>query len=345
VARAAGLRYVTDEKPGITRIRTREGFAYVSTTGDPIDDEATLARIKALVIPPAWEDVWISPSGDGHLQATGRDARGRKQYRYHASWRAIRDEAKYDRMLDFARALPVIRERTDRDLSRPGLPRDKVLATVVRLLEITLIRIGNEEYARENNSFGLTTLRNRHVDVSGSTLRFKFRGKHGKQHEVGIRNRKLANVVKRLQELPGQDLFQYIDDDGQTQTIESSDVNQYLRDITGRDFTAKDFRTWGGTILAALALRELGGFETEAEAKHRILRAVEFVSRKLGNTPAICRKCYIHPAVFDAYRDGSLEGALKRNGGSPADELDNLTDEETSVVRLLRKRLKETNAA
>ena len=338
IARAAGLRYVTDAKPGITRARTADGFAYFDAAGRPLENDADLARIKALAIPPAWEAVWISPAANGHLQATGRDARGRKQYRYHASWRAIRDEAKYDRMLDFARALPAIRERTDKDLSRPGLPRDKVLAAVVRLLEVTLIRVGNEEYARENKSFGLTTLRTRHVNVSGSTLRFSFRGKHGKQHEVGIRNRKLANVVKRLEELPGQELFQYVDADGETQSIESSDVNQYLREITGRDFTAKDFRTWGGTILAALALHELGGFDTETEAKHRVLRATEFVAHRLGNTPAICRKCYIHPAVFDAYRDGTLESALKRNGTSPGAELDELSDEETSVLRLLRKR-------
>jgi DNA topoisomerase-1 len=338
MARAAGLRYVTDAKPGVTRIRTANGFSYVDARGDPLDDEAGLARIKSLAIPPAWEDVWISPLANGHLQATGRDARGRKQYRYHASWRTIRDEAKYDRMLDFARALPAIRERTDKDLSRPGLPREKVLAAVVRLLEVTLIRVGNEEYARDNNSFGLTTLRTRHVNVSGWTLRFSFRGKHGKQHEVGIRNRKLANVVKRLADLPGQDLFQYVDEDGEAQSIESSDVNEYLRDITDRDFTAKDFRTWGGTILAALALHELGGFDTETQAKHRILRAIEFVAHRLGNTPAICRKCYIHPAVFDAYRDGTLEDALKRNGSSPETELDDLSDEETAVLRLLRKR-------
>ena len=251
----AGLRYVTDEKPGIRRLRSGKGFRYVRPDGTAVRDEQTLRRIASLVIPPAWTDVWITTDPRGHLQATGRDAKGRKQYRYHPRWRAVRDENKYERMLAFGAAMPTIRARVDADLARPGLPREKVLATVVRLLEATLIRVGNEEYARENRSYGLTTLRNRHVDVHGSELRFEFRGKSGKDHQVSVRDRRLANVIRRLQELPGQEVFQYLDADGARHTIDSDDVNAYLREISGLELSAKDFRTWAGTILCAVALR------------------------------------------------------------------------------------------
>jgi DNA topoisomerase-1 len=344
VARAAGLRYVSDAKPGIRRVSGPSGAKYVGPTGDPIEDEGELARIKSLAIPPAWTDVWISPHRNGHLQATGRDARGRKQYRYHATWREVRDQEKFDRMLEFAEVLPTIRRRVEEDLSRPGLPREKVLAAVVRLLEVTLIRVGNEEYARQNKSFGLTTLRGRHVSVSGTTLRFRFNGKHGKQHEVGIRNRQLANIIKRLQDLPGQELFQYLDDDGVPQTIGSSDVNDYLREISGSDFTAKDFRTWAGTVLAALALREYGPPASESQAKHNVVRAIEFVAARLGNTPAISRKCYVHPKVIEAYDEGVIASEPKEgtrdagasNGARAA--TDELTEEESVVMELLRAR-------
>jgi len=347
VAKAAGLRYVSDARPGITRVIGRGGFAYIGLDGEPVRDEDDLARIKSLAIPPAWTDVWIAPQANGHLQATGRDARGRKQYRYHPKWREIRDQAKYDRMLDFAGALPAIRRRVEEDLARPGLQREKVLATVVRLLEVTLIRVGNEEYARQNKSFGLTTLRNRHVSVSGSTLRFKFNGKHGKQHQVGIRNRRLARIIKRCQELPGQELFRYLDEDGQPQSIGSGDVNEYLRGITGSDFTAKDFRTWAGTVLAALALREFGAPASPTQAKHQVNRAIEFVAARLGNTPGISRKCYVHPAVIESYQEGELSAALQSLARADlrdavADETStDLTPEESAVVALLRQRVRE----
>jgi DNA topoisomerase-1 len=349
VARAAGLRYVSDARPGIRRKSGRNGFEYIGVGGSPVRDDDELLRIKALAVPPAWTDVWISPYANGHLQATGRDARGRKQYRYHARWREVRDQSKYDRMLDFAGALPSIRERVEGDLARPGLPREKVLAAVVRLLEVTLIRVGNEEYARQNKSFGLTTLRGRHVSVSGSTLRFKFNGKHGKPHEVGIRNRQLARIIKRLQELPGQELFQYLDEDGNQQAIGSGDVNDYLREVGGSEFTAKDFRTWAGTVLAALALNEFGPPETEAHAKHNVLRAIEFVAGRLGNTPAISRKCYVHPSVIEAYEEGSLTTALRGisdsgRRGAQDQAWDALTPEEKAVMELLRQRSREAVA-
>jgi DNA topoisomerase-1 len=344
VARAAGLRYVSDAKPGIRRTIGPSGTEYVSPTGDRLEDESELARIKSLAIPPAWTDVWISPYKNGHLQATGRDARGRKQYRYHETWREVRDQAKFDRMLEFAEVLPAIRRRVEADLGRPGLPREKVLAAVVRLLEVTLIRVGNEEYARQNKSFGLTTLRGRHVSVSGTTLRFRFNGKHGKQHEVGIRNRQLANIIKRLQDLPGQELFQYLDDDGEPQTIGSGDVNDYLREVSGREFTAKDFRTWAGTVLAALALSQYGPPSSESQAKHNVVRAIEFVAARLGNTPAISRKCYVHPDVIEAYGEGvvasepkGIKTVARASNGTEA-PTDGLTEEESVVMELLRAR-------
>jgi DNA topoisomerase-1 len=339
-AKAAGLRYVSDETPGIRRRRAGKGFTYTTPDGAKLTDAATLARIKSLAIPPAWTDVWICPRPNGHIQATGRDEKGRKQYRYHPRWHEVRDETKYARMIAFAGALPKIRERTAQDLAKAGLPREKVLATVVQLLEKTLIRVGNEEYAKTNKSYGLTTMRNRHVDVSGSTLHFQFRGKSGVRHSIDVDNRRLARVVERLQELPGQELFQYLDEDGQRQTIDSSDVNEYLREITGQDFTAKDFRTWAGTILASLALQEFEGFDSDTQAKKNIVRAIETVSERLGNTPTVCRKCYVHPAVLDAYLDGSMLETLKQRAEQEMTEaLKQLRPEEAAVMGLLQQRL------
>src|SRR4051812_39814074 len=340
-ARAAGLRYVSDTHPGIERRRTAKGFRYFAPDGAPVRDATTLKRIKALAIPPAWTDVWICPRADGHLQATGRDARGRKQYRYHPRWRLVRDESKYDRMMAFASALPAIRKRTDGDLSRPGLPREKVLAAVVRLLEATLIRVGNEEYARSNKSFGLTTMRDRHVRVGRKDVRFEFRGKSGVKHEIDLNDPRLARIVGRCRDLPGQVLFQYLGEDGQPRTIDSADVNEYIREAAGREFTAKDFRTWAGTVLASLALREFEGFDSEAQAKKNIVRAIEHVAERLGNTPSVCRKCYVHPEVIEAYLDGSMLETLKRRAEKElAGGLPDLRPEEAAVVALLQQRLK-----
>lgn len=306
VAKSAGLRYVSDTTPGIRRKRAGKHFSYIGLDGKPIHDQAVVQRIRSLGIPPAWTNVWICPKPNGHIQATGRDARGRKQYRYHPHWREVRDETKYNRMIEFGEALPTIRERISHDLKLPGLPHEKVLAAVIWLLDTTAIRVGNEEYARENKSFGLTTLRNRHVDIAGSKIHFHFRGKSGKEHSVTVQNRQLARIIKRCQDLPGHELFQYLDDTGKRYTIESSDVNDYLRDISGHDFTAKDFRTWAGTIFATDALHELGAFETQTQAKKNIGQAIEVAAEHLGNTKAICRKCYIHPGIIDAYLEGSL---------------------------------------
>ena len=304
-AKAAGLRYVSDAGPGIARQRAGSTFRYRAPGGKAIRDAEVLARIRKLAIPPAWEDVWICPRDDGHLQATGRDARARKQYRYHPRWREVRDETKYGRMLAFAKALPRIRRRVSQDLALQGLPRDKVLATVVRLLETTRIRVGNEEYARANDSFGLTTLRTRQVRINGSTMSFRFRGKSGVQHSVALSDRKLAAIVRRMRDLPGYELFQYVDEDGQTRAVDSADVNEYLKSVAGEEFTSKDFRTWAGTVLAAQALNESG--------KNQLSQAIARVAHQLGNTPAVCRKCYIHPAVIDAYLEDRL--AQTMNGG------------------------------
>jgi DNA topoisomerase-1 len=339
-ARLAGLRYVTERSPGVRRRRAGRGFVYLDTTGRRVRDPDTLRRIRALAIPPAWTDVWICPVPTGHVQAVGRDARRRKQYRYHARWRATRDETKYARMIAFARSLPCIRTRVDEDLARPGLPREKVLATVVRLLESTLIRVGNEEYARANRSFGLTTLRDRHVDVDGAQVRFSFRGKGGKEHTIDVRDRRMARIVRRLQDLPGQELFQYVDDGGERRSIDSADVNAYLQQITGADFTAKDFRTWAGTVLAALALAEVRGFATQREAKRNIVRAIGRVATRLGNTPTICRRCYVHPEVLHAYLDGVTIRALKtRTERAMGEGLHTLDAEEGVVLGLLQQRL------
>jgi DNA topoisomerase I len=338
-AREAGLRYVSDEMPGIRRRRSGRGFSYVDPEGRPLRDRATLRRIRSLAVPPAWSDVWICPHANGHIQATGRDARGRKQYRYHARWRLVRDSNKYERMVAFARALPKIRRRVERDLSEPGLTRGKVLAAVVRLLETTFVRVGNEEYARDNQSYGLTTLRDRHVDVHGSWVRLMFRGKGGKRHEVGLQDRRVAKVVKACQDLPGQVLFQYMED-GEERQIDSGDVNDYLREASGEDFTAKDFRTWAGTVLAARALEELEAFDSETQAKRNVVRAIESVAGMLGNTTSVCRKCYVHPAVIDAYLDGSMLQTLKQRAEQEMREgVASLRPEEAAVLALLQQRL------
>jgi DNA topoisomerase-1 len=338
-AEEAGLRYVSDAMPGIRRRRAGKGFTYIGPDGARIADPDRVDWIRALAIPPAWTDVWISPIRRGHLQATGRDARGRKQYRYHPRWRAVRDEAKYGRLIDFARALPRIRRRTDRDLRRRGLPREKVLALVVRLLQATLIRVGNDEYARENRSYGLSTMRDRHVEVRGATMRFTFRGKGGKEHEIDVRDERLARIVRQVQELPGQTLFQYRDADGARQDVASGDVNDYLREISGAEFTAKDFRTWAGTVAAAMALQEFSEIDDEAGRKKAIVRAIEAVAERLGNTPTVCRACYVHPDVLDSYLDGSLVEVLRRRARGVGRGAHALGPEEAAVLGLLQARL------
>ena len=338
-AKTAGLRYVMDSIPGIRRKRHGKSFSYVGVDGKPISEEER-DRIKSLVIPPALEDVWICPIPHGHLQATGRDAKGRKQYRYHPHWQKIRSETKFNRMIPFSSTLPLIREQVDHHLSLNGLPREKVLATVVHLLETTCIRVGNTEYAQENKSFGLTTLRNRHVDVSGNTVRFQFKGKSGVKHNIKVNDRRLAKVIKRCQDLPGYELFQYIDDEGKRQTIDSEDVNDYLRQISGEDFTAKDFRTWAGTILVARELRGLGAFETQTQAKKNVTEAIKTVSQHLGNRPATCRKYYVHPAVIEAY----LAGDLGEVDESIVDDSPySLQPEEVAVVALLEKTISQVD--
>jgi DNA topoisomerase-1 len=327
-AREAGLRYATDQVPGFTRRRRGRGFSYLDRDGKTIRDPAILARIRSIVIPPAWTDVWICPWPNGHLQATGRDARGRKQHRYHPDFRAARDEAKFGRLVEFASALPRIRKRVDRDLARPGVPREKVLAAVVRLLELTLIRVGNGEYTRLNQSFGLTTLRGRHVQIEGTAIRFRFKGKGGTPHEVDLRDRRLATVIRHCQDLPGQELFQY-SEDGTVCDVTSDDVNAYLRDISKGDFTAKDFRTWAGTVMAYQSLCELPEPPDERTTKRNVVEAVRRTAAALRNTPAVSRQAYIHPAVLEAYVDGAIEAA----------EIEDLTSAEQAVVELLRERL------
>jgi DNA topoisomerase-1 len=327
-ARAAGLRYVSDETPGITRQRRGTVFRYRRPDGSPVRDRRTLGRIRTLAIPPAWREVWICARNDGHLQATGRDARRRKQYRYHRRWREARDETKYGRLIPFARALPRIRRRVRRDLALPGLPREKVLAALVRLLETTRIRVGNEEYARENESFGLTTLRERQVQVRGGKLKFRFRGKSGVEHAIELNDRRLAAIVRRMQDLPGEELFCYVNDAGETRRIESSDVNAYIRQAAGDDFTSKDFRTWAGTVLAARALRALAPFSSQTEGRRNIAQAIETVAKELGNTKAVCRKCYVHPALLESYLEGKLADFMQ--AGS----------EEKAIVAVLKPGLK-----
>jgi DNA topoisomerase-1 len=337
VARSAGLRYTTDRRPGIRRVRSGRSFRYITPEGKVLRSRA-LRRIRGLVIPPAWTNVWICPDERGHLQATGRDGRGRKQYRYHPRWREVRDETKYHRLIGFAQTLPTIRRRTEADLRRPGLSREKVLATVVRLLEKTLIRVGNDEYARENRSYGLTTMRDGHVEVPGARVRFSFRGKSGVEHEIDLNDRRLAQIVRKCRDIPGYDLFQYYDEKDEPHPIGSGDVNAYLKEITGEDYTSKDFRTWAGTVLAAQMLQELDTFHSESQAKKNIVRAVESVAAKLGNTKAVCRKCYIHPAILDSYIDGSmLKTVAQRARGAARNG--SLGAAEAAVLGLLQRRL------
>lgn len=343
-AKCAGLRYVSDSRPGITRRRAGKGFRYLGPDGKPVRDAETLGRIRSLVIPPAWKDVWICPLANGHLQATGRDAKGRKQSRYHPRWRQVRDETKYERMILFGAALPAIRERVEHDLALSGLPREKVLAAIVRIMELTLIRVGNEEYARENHSYGLTTLREQHVTVEGSTVRFRFRGKSGIRHSIEFSDRRLARIVRRCQDIPGYELFEYIDNDGQPHTIDSADVNEYLREISRQDFTAKDFRTWAGSVLACLTLREFEAYESQTQAKKNVVQAIKSVAERLGNTPAVCRKCYVHPAVLDSYLTGTLTPSVRKQLAQEEDKIAEVRREEAALLELLRSRGEEKDS-
>jgi DNA topoisomerase I len=334
----AGLRYVDGREAGIQRVRRGNGFAFLNASGKRITEPDTLARIAHLAIPPAWTDVWICPHPDGHIQATGRDVRGRKQYRYHENWRAVRDENKFERMIAFGVALPKIRQRVARDLRRRGLGREKVLAAMVRLLETTLIRVGNEEYARQNHSFGLSTMRDRHVSIRRGVIHFEFRGKGGKKHEIDLHDPKLAEVVRRAQDLPGQELFQYVDENGAQQKISSEDVNEYLRSVAGGEFSAKDFRTWAGTVLAAIALCECEQCGGHRQAKKNVTQAIERAAERLGNTPAICRKSYVHPAVIAAYLKGTtIRGSGLRSTKTAVRKAWDLNADETALLAFLRR--------
>ena len=341
-AKSAGLRYVSDAKPGITRKRWRKGFHYFDSEGARVLERETLSRIKSLAIPPAWNDVWICSSPKGHLQATGRDARGRKQSRYHPHWREVRDENKYERLFSFGGALPTIRERVEQDLARPALPREKILAAVVRLMETTLIRVGNVEYARQNQSYGLTTMRGKHVQVDGSTITFKFQGKSGVRHAVDITDRRLARIVQRCQDIPGYELFQYVGGDGLHHAIDSADVNDYLREATEQHFTAKDFRTWAGIVLACARLHELEVFESETEAKKNVVEIVKAVAARLGNTASVCRKCYIHPVVIECYMSGGFTKSGREHVAE--DSVGGLLPEEMVLMQLMRRVLAVTAA-
>jgi DNA topoisomerase-1 len=342
-AEAAGLVYVCDEDRGIRRERKGDGFEYYKPNGDPVSDEATLERIRKLAIPPAYVDVWICARADGHLQATGRDARGRKQYRYHPQFREARESTKYEHMMEFAKALPEVRRKLAEHMAMRGVPREKVLATVVHLLETTLIRVGNDDYAKENKSYGLTTLRNPHVKVDGSELRFQFKGKSGKMWRLQVKDRRIAKIIRACQDLPGQRLFQYRDENGEVRDVTSADVNAYLKEITGRDITAKDFRTWAGTVMAALALQEFEACDTRATQKKNLKEAIERVSSRLGNTPTICRKCYIHPEVLNAYVEGNLLLQIEHEVEEEVREnLAQLKPEEAAVLAMLEARLKRT---
>lgn len=344
-AKAAGLRYVTDEMPGIRRKLSGKHFTFFDPQGKKITNDDEVKRIRALAVPPAYTDVWICPNAHGHLQATGRDARGRKQYRYHKRWREIRDDTKYGRMIAFAKALPKIRKAVDADLSLAGLPLRKVLAAVVQLLETTLIRVGNEEYAKDNNSYGLTTMKDQHVAISGSKLRFTFKGKSGVRHAIDLRDRRLARIVQACRDIPGQDLFQYEDDNGNHQAIDSQAVNDYIKEVSGEDFTAKDFRTWVGTVTCALTLAALPNLESATDGKKNVAEAIKLVSQHLGNTPAVCRKSYVHPAVIDDYlASGPLEAlkaAVVEDFKTPAKTL---RAEEKAVLKLLEKTSSESDA-
>jgi DNA topoisomerase-1 len=342
VAEDAGLRYVSDEQPGYARKTKGADFEYFDTEGKAIRDEARLLRIRRIAVPPAYKDVWICPSPNGHIQATARDARDRKQYRYHERWREARAENKYDRILVFGHALPKIRRQVNKDMGLRDLPQNKVLATLVHLLGRTFIRIGNEEYARENQSFGLTTMRNRHVDVKGAKLSFSFKGKSGVKHEIDVNDRRLANIIRKLQDLPGQDVFQYEDEAGEVRNVTSQDVNEYLQEITGEEFTAKDFRTWAGTVLTAMALNAQGPAENDAQAKKNVKDAIAAVAKILGNTPTICRKCYVHPVVLESYLDGDMiEGLRQKTEETLSESLEDLRAEEAAVMSFLQEKLVE----
>ena len=339
-AEQAGLRYVSDEEPGITRRKAGEGWTFVDPKGATITDEKVLERVRKLAVPPAYTDVWICARANGHIQATGRDAKGRKQYRYHAKFREVRDSTKYEHMLEFARGLPAIRETIEAHMNQRSMSRERVLATVVYLLETTLIRVGNDDYARANKSYGLTTLKNRHVDVTGGTIRFAFKGKSGKMWNLKVQDRRIARIVKQCQDIPGQELFQWYDDEGRRHDVTSQDVNDYLREITGRDVTAKDFRTWAGTVLAAMALHEFETFDSDAKAKKNVRAAIESVASRLGNTPTICRKCYVHPEIVHSYLEGGMLIDVKAKVETELrDNLGSLKPEEAAVLTLLETRL------
>jgi DNA topoisomerase-1 len=340
IAKIAGLRYVSDQTPGFSRKRCGRGFTYITPNGEYVRDPELRQRFEVLIIPPAWTDVWICPKENGHIQATGRDDRGRKQYVYHPQWEEIRNLTKFGSLISFSEVLPLIREHVDKDLRRQNLSREKVLAIVVRLLEETLIRVGNLEYRRDNKTFGLTTLAKQHLGINGSSLSFVFRGKSGKERRVNIKNRRLARMVKQCQELPGQELFQYIDDEGKCQAIDSDDVNEYLRNITGQDITAKYFRTWGGTVITASELYNLGPAESKTEEKRRVVQAVKQVARALGNTPSVCRSYYIHPEIINAYLDKTLFAAIQKASRRTRKSPYELDVEERAVANLLRQRLK-----
>ncbi len=336
-ARAAHLRYVNDGEPGIRRERAGKGFSYIGPDGQRIHDQATRDRIAALVIPPAWTDVWICVDEDGHIQATGRDDKGRKQYRYHPRWQDIRGETKFNRMMLFGQALPKIRERVEHDLSRRGLPRKKVLAAVVRLLGSTFIRVGNMEYARDNDSFGLTTMRDEHVEIAGATLHFEFRGKSGKDHVVEMKDRRLARIVRSCQDVPGQDLFQYTDDQGNAHRVTSADVNAYIQDASGESFTAKDFRTWGGTMLAIQALAGLEPFADENASKKNLVAMYKSVAEQLGNTVAVCKKYYVYPLIAELYRSGRLADYVSSNERDSDGDVHSLQQWERVLIAILSR--------
>jgi DNA topoisomerase I len=338
-AESSGLRYVLDNRPGVSRKKSGKVFIYTRADGSRLTDVVILKRIRSLAVPPAWTDVWICPFADGHMQATGRDAKGRKQYRYHARFREMRESTKYEHVVAFAETLPSIRERVRRDMAQRGLPREKVLATVVHLLETTLIRIGNDDYARQNSSYGLTTLKNRHVAIEGHEVRFRFTGKSGKQWSLRVKDRRVAKIIRACQELPGQELLQYLDAEGVCRDVTSTDVNAYLKEITGKDVTAKDFRTWAGTVLAAMNLHEVRSFDSAAHARRNLRAAIEIVSARLGNTSAICRKCYIHPEVLNSYLNGNFALDLKSKAESDLrGALGAMKPEEAAVLAFLRGR-------
>jgi DNA topoisomerase I len=340
-----GLQYVTDAEAGIRRVRAGKGFTYVNADGRKVTDVDVLSRIRSLAVPPAWTDVWICPRERGHLQATGRDARGRKQYRYHDAWRATRDETKFHRMPDFAKALPLVRKRVRADVAREGLPPSKVLAAVVNIMDRTFIRVGNDEYAKENGSYGLTTLRNKHAAVRGAMVTLSFVGKSGKRHEVTVEDARLARIVRRCRDLPGHQLFGYIGDDGELRGVGSADVNDYVREASGGDFTAKDFRTWGGTVLFARALAELGPARSKAQATRNINEALRAVSAILGNTPAVCKRAYVHPMLIESYVDGIFQTAWDRAGKARVTGLRRDEARVASMLRALQRAKKTTSRA